>query len=196
MVLRLKLWTTQWVDEKASMPVVISHAYDELGKCHLVSNFVLKPEPDGLSVRVCYEELTSSPALAVRLGASKIKKAHEAALESLAKTLLLAPKASAQSEQEETVEMELPQLLTASSMLDWDMCEMTVVKPVVAQRKPVSNSELNSSLKRIELYKSQMRRLKRQEQKHAAGSTVLALNAELDQWERGAFVLLFFSYVR
>ncbi len=194
---RLKLWTTQWVDRKGPMPVVILHCFDELEKCHLVSNFVLKKEPDGLSIRVVYEELTSSPNLAVKLGAGKIRKAHEAVLASVAAQMLKAQVAEPQptlrmsgrqqaappeEEEEEEEELEKPDILTVSSA--WDMA-VAEVQEVPAPRQKNAEADLNSSLTKIHMFQSQERRLKLVEQKFINGSFVMALNAETDKFEEG-----------
>lgn len=88
-VLRLKLYVTQWIDRKdPSAPVILLHSFDAMQKCHLVSNFVVQAMPDGISINVRYDEVSSSPSVAVRMGSSKIKKAHELTLMYLAEQLL------------------------------------------------------------------------------------------------------------
>jgi hypothetical protein len=191
------------------MPVVILHCFDELEKCHLISNFVLHKEPDGMSLRVTYEELSSSPTLAVKLGAGKIRKAHEAVLASLATRVLEAqasvpatlrtsvrhlgmlPRGSGRQtaarppvvEEEEEEELEMPDILTVSRA--WDM-DVAFLQDVPApSKKKAQAAALNSSLTNINRFKSQELRLKLVEQKFVNGSFVLALNAETDTFEEG-----------
>jgi hypothetical protein len=194
------------------MPVVILHCFDELEKCHLISNFVVNKEPDGMSLRVTYEELSSSPTLAVKLGAGKIRKAHEAVLASLATRVLEAqasvpttlrtsarqpapepgilPRGSGRQTAtlrpvvaDEEEELEMPDILTVSRAWDMDVAFLQDV-PAPAKKKAQA-AALNSSLTNINKFKSQERRLKLVEQKFVNGSFVLALNAETDTFEEG-----------
>jgi hypothetical protein len=82
---RLRLWSTQWAEQDGEGACVICHGYDEFDQCHLLSKFFIsadKDKPDSVCVR--YEELTSSPKVAVKLARNKIKKSHLFVLEVLA----------------------------------------------------------------------------------------------------------------
>ncbi len=85
---RLRLWTTQWAEQLldgSNGACVVCHSFDEGESCHLLTKFVVVPDKDKPdSVLVRYEELTSSPKVAVKLARNKIKKAHLFVLEVLA----------------------------------------------------------------------------------------------------------------
>ena len=86
--LRMQLFTTQWIDRKhPEAPVVIMHCHDALQKCHLVTNFVVREFDESGSIRVIYEEVSSSPSVAVKLGSTRIRKAHELVLAHFAERL-------------------------------------------------------------------------------------------------------------
>ena len=85
---RLRLWTTQWAEQLPSGEgaCVVAHCFDEFEACHLISSFFVTVDaekPD--SVMVKYDELTSSPKMAVKLAHNKIKRAHLFVLEILAR---------------------------------------------------------------------------------------------------------------
>lgn len=63
--------------------MVVTHGFDELGKCHVVSNFTISPKGPS-QILVVYEELRSSLALAVKLGPAAVQQAQEGVLERLA----------------------------------------------------------------------------------------------------------------
>lgn len=74
---RLRLWTTQWVERERDneTATVVSHAFDDLDKCHLIDRFVCsvdKERPGCVLVR--FEELTSSPKIAIKVARNKVKK--------------------------------------------------------------------------------------------------------------------------
>ena len=85
---RLRLWVTQWAEQLqdgSNGACVVCHSFDDGENCHLVSKFFVSPDkgkPSAVLVR--YEELTSSPKVAVKLARNKIKKAHLFVLEVLA----------------------------------------------------------------------------------------------------------------
>lgn len=81
---RLRLWTTQWAEQLGEGKAVVTmHAFDDLEKCHLVSRFLCTATPEG-HVMVRYEEVTSSPKVAITMTHNKIKKSHVYVLQLLA----------------------------------------------------------------------------------------------------------------
>ncbi len=149
-------------------------------------------EPDKISIRVTYDELTSSPAVAVKLGATKIKKTHEQILYRLAESVLSQARpalrvsrgsdavASVSPPESEYDSLVLPERLNASSNLGLSTAK--AVKVSASGTSTTASSDLQSSLKSIRLYDSQSRPTKHK-QKYLNGTILMALNADNDEWE-------------
>ncbi len=79
---------TQWAEQLqdgSNGACVVCHSFDDGENCHLLTKFVVSPDKDKPNaVLVRYEELTSSPKVAVKLARNKIKKSHLFVLEVLA----------------------------------------------------------------------------------------------------------------